>query len=95
VTTYYCRPCTLHDRQTLRDADETPTDPCEHNGTGPDDCKRVEWVERNFFCLTCSRVGVTHVHYGDPSGATCPEGHAGPWGECEDSRYAFSARRVS
>lgn len=93
---YYCRVCTLHDRVTTRFANERPTMPCAHSGSGPKDCKRIEWVERNWYCVRCSAVGKTSIYYGtDIAHAACQNGHrpglehGAIWAETEESRYVY------
>lgn len=53
MTFYYCEPCVLHNRATVRYSDDVPQMPCPHFGDDKDACKRVAWVTRSWFCLSC------------------------------------------
>lgn len=100
MTLYYCAPCVLHDRANVRFADEKPTEPCEHHGTAKDDCKRVEWVTRSFFCLSCSSIGkntiVYHPTHPGEDGIECPEapGQHQTWLETDESRWVRSIANI-
>lgn len=93
---YFCRPCAMHDRVSLRYAIEQPTQPCQHSGDGQGQCKRIEWVERNFYCVICKRQGKTSIHYGtDVNTAECRNGHrpglelGAIWAETDESKWVF------
>jgi hypothetical protein len=92
MTFYYCRPCYLHDRATVRLSEEAPTTPCPHFGTEPANCKRMEWVTRSFFCLSCSVIQKTtivyHPHHPADGEVACPEfSRHRTWVETEESRW--------
>lgn len=84
---YYCEPCTLYDRRTIKLSDDIPTMPC---GKG---CRRILWRPRSWYCLRCSLFGNTTIVYSDPKPtAPCPKfphSHVGQWVETEISRWAF------
>lgn len=87
---YYCRPCTLHGRATVREAAEAPTLPCPFFGEERDDCKRMEWVMRNYFCAGCQRIGKTSIAYAasNPNVLACSNGHTRRWVETDESNVA-------
>lgn len=100
VTLFYCRPCYLHDRATVRYSPETPETPCEHYGDGPDACKRVEWVKRSFICARCNVMNrVAKVVYADDRPETpCPEfprRHGLSWIETDESRWVLERAGVA
>lgn len=87
---FYCRPCVLHDRVTVRYSDTTPTMPCPHAGDERHQCKRIEWVEKNWFCVKCHRAGRTSILYGsDTAGRSCEYGHEGYWDQTDESHFVF------
>jgi hypothetical protein len=92
VKLYYCRPCYLHDRVSIRYADKTPIMPCPHSGSEREDCKRVEWCTRNWYCVVCHNTGRTTILYaGSPvevQGVNCEFGHHA-WAETEESKYVM------
>lgn len=94
---WYCEPCTLHDRATVRLSDEVPTLPCPHYGDGPTDCKRIGWKMRSWRCLGCERIGRTTIQYApqrpENRCPVFPKLRTHQWVETEESQWVTSQRK--
>lgn len=97
MSLWICEPCYLHDRATVAWSDEQPVEPCAHAGAGPDDCKRIGWVRRSWFCLSCKVIGFTTIVYSDVAPrAGCEQSpNHDSWVETELSRWVRARRSIT
>lgn len=73
MSEFFCRTCVLHDRATVVATDGTPpSDPCPHEGEGPNDCKRTEWRRRTWYCAHCQLIGKPTIVEADVRPRSCP-----------------------